>query len=130
MYFSLLKTISVISVCSYLYKKRREIKKTGKYNNRYNYNACGLGDIYQASKVAFFMLFQMVIGALGIFPHRIFFYKQFYDFPTVFCISRLPFAWSPIIVGELGTFPLAFHSKWIDTTYSHVFLPAETESAG
>ena len=43
--------------------------------------------------------------------------------------QRLRVAAVIVIVGGLGTFPLYFHNKRIDTTYSHVFLTAETESA-
>ena len=34
------------------------------------------------------------------------------------------------LVGDPGTFPLTFYIKRIETTYSHVFLSAKTESAG
>ena len=51
----------------------------------------GLGTSTMRQKLPFLMLFQMVIGTLGIFPHR-FFNEQFYDFPTVLCIFRLSFA--------------------------------------
>ena len=37
----------------------------------------------------------MIFGALYVFFHIVFFYKQLYDFPTVFCILRLFFAWYP-----------------------------------
>ena len=116
MYFFPLNTIPVL-VCPYWYKKRLEIQKTENRKTVITRTLAGLRTSIRRQKLPFSMLFQMVIGALGIFQHR-FFYEQFYDFPTVFCIFRLFFAWYPD--SDLGFgFLVEFY---IDYSGAHVFF--------
>ena len=84
MYFSPLNTIQVL-VCLYSYKKRRKIKKTGKYKNQavITKTLAGLGTSTRHQKLPFLTLFQKVISAPGIFS---FVYRQFYDFSIVFLL--------------------------------------------
>ena len=75
----------------------------------------GLGTSTRGEKIPFLVLFQMVIGA-QVFFHIVFVYKQFYDFPKVFCIFRLFFAWYPN--SDLG---FEFLVKFTSSS-AHIFL--------
>ena len=116
MYFFPLNTIPVL-VCPYWYKKKREIRKTENRKPVITKTLASLGTPTRRQKLPFPMLFQMVIGALGIFPHRFFlkailwFSDSFLHFPAFLCM---------VPDSDLGfEFPVEFY---IDYSGAHIFF--------